>query len=617
MAYLSLALKYRPGKFSDLVGQDVAVRALRNSIRLQRFAQGVIFAGVRGIGKTSSARIYAKALNCELPNEGEPCDQCQSCLLIRSGRHEDVHEVDGASNNGVEEVRSLLEGVHYKPQRSRYRVYIIDEVHMLSVNAFNALLKTLEEPPAHAVFVLATTELHKVPKTVIGRCQTYHLQKMTHQQAVDRIRWILEQESIRFEESAIQQIAREGDGSMRDALTLLEQVIALGDGEVQTHVLNEFISGVSTGVCFQFMCSVVQRDAQRLLAGIDYLDKRGVRFREFLTRLIQWVRHCFIARQLGEQSTELGALGLREEDLQKFMGFVRSADTLDFHKIFRLLKSCYEEMDGSALDRFVLENNLFEWCLNVENNPNGEEKLKPRGESRLSQIRSELSQSKTAVSQPNAHDAQAAQVMRQATPTPSVSAQIAQRATKPTEGSSTHRSSSHSSARFDAPMAPKAPIQLAPPVAPSAIKEEENISSSPLASNLTEPKNFPKTWNDLFFLWKEKRRFRAAKFTEAVPVEFGWRKIQLGFVPGDMALRELTNEGQQRILSDWKEMVGFQGEFEIKIDESFRNSTVTAGANILAQRQEQRLKMEDELRSSHIAQGFMQTFNGECGEIHH
>ena len=246
MAYQTIATKYRPQVFNDLIGQEPVSLALIGTIAQSRIPSGVIFSGTRGVGKTSVARIYAKALNCDDSSSPEACGKCESCTAISLGTHEDVIEIDGASNNGVDEVRALKETMVYVPQRSRYRIYIIDEVHMLSMSAFNALLKTLEEPPSYTVFLFATTEIGKVPQTVLSRCQTFHLHKISLKDISARIGFILSKEGVTWEDGLLPFLAKEGRGSLRDALTFLDQLIAISGSHLTKASLEKIVGSLSS-----------------------------------------------------------------------------------------------------------------------------------------------------------------------------------------------------------------------------------------------------------------------------------------------------------------------------------------------------------------------------------
>lgn len=235
MPYTAMYRKFRPRTFSEIQGQDHIVTALRNQIRSDRIGHAYLFCGTSGTGKTTAAKILAKAVNCEHPINGEPCGKCQSCMGIQKGVLTNVVEIDAASNNGVDNIRDIKEQVKYSPQEGKYRVFIIDEVHMLSVGAFNALLKTLEEPPSYVIFILATTEVHKIPTTILSRCQRYDFHRITVAVITRQLKNLSEQEGIEIEEKALRYIAKLADGSMRDALSLLDQCIAFYLGKSITY----------------------------------------------------------------------------------------------------------------------------------------------------------------------------------------------------------------------------------------------------------------------------------------------------------------------------------------------------------------------------------------------
>src|SRR4051812_9438445 len=226
MSYVVLARKWRPQSFDDLVGQEHVSTTIGNAIARNRVAHAFLFTGVRGVGKTTSARILAKALNCAKGPTATPCQQCPACVEITNGNDVDVQEIDGASYTGVDDVRRLQESLPYRPQRDRFKIFVVDEVHMLSNNAWNAFLKTLEEPPPHVKFIFATTEVHKIPVTILSRCQRYDFKLISAQSVAARLKFVLEQEKVAFEDAALSVIAREAAGSMRDGMSLLDQVLA-------------------------------------------------------------------------------------------------------------------------------------------------------------------------------------------------------------------------------------------------------------------------------------------------------------------------------------------------------------------------------------------------------
>ena len=247
MSYMALYRKFRPGTFEDVKGQDHISRTLQNQIKANRIGHAYLFCGTRGTGKTSVAKIFAKAVNCEHPVDGSPCGECEMCRAISEGRSMNVIEIDAASNNGVDNIREIREEVAYRPTEGKYKVYIIDEVHMLSIGAFNALLKTLEEPPEYVIFILATTEAHKIPITILSRCQRYDFKRISIDTISERLMDLMEKEQVEVEERAIRYIAKAADGSMRDALSLLDQCIAfyLGQKLTYDHVL-EVLGAVDT-----------------------------------------------------------------------------------------------------------------------------------------------------------------------------------------------------------------------------------------------------------------------------------------------------------------------------------------------------------------------------------
>ncbi len=362
MAYQSLARKYRPRFFHELVAQDATVLALQNAIRLGREPHGVLFSGIRGVGKTTFARLYAKTLNCLNPQETGPCDECINCVTTSEGRSQDVMEIDGASNTSVDDIRALQETIPYRPHAGKYRIYIIDEVHMLSISAFNALLKSLEEPPSHVVFIFATTEIQKVPATIISRCQVFHLKKISVDQLVKRLKEILAAEKVSYEDQAIMMIALEGQGSMRDSLTLLDQVIALGGGEVKQSLVRSLFSSYSPEELLILLEAIITKNASAIVKQIDIFDQNGVRFSKIVEELAKLTRHASICRELGKEVIEQ-SLGIEQSLLDGCDRLGKKATALDLAQIFRTLVSCRRDLDGSTIDRFIVENYLLEWCL--------------------------------------------------------------------------------------------------------------------------------------------------------------------------------------------------------------------------------------------------------------
>ena len=278
--YVVLARKYRPQNFNELLGQDALVQTLSNAIKNNRLHHAYILTGIRGVGKTTTARIIAKALNCTGKDAHEgptinPCGICENCKAISESRHIDVLEMDAASRTGVDDMREILDGVRYKPTNGRYKVYIIDEVHMLTRNAFNALLKTLEEPPSHVIFIFATTEIRKVPITILSRCQRFDLQRLTIETLINHFKTIIEKEKLSAEDEALHLIAKAADGSCRDGLSLLDQAISLGGGAVKTDVVKNMIGLADRGQTFDLFECLVNGKTSETIQTLSTMYKHG------------------------------------------------------------------------------------------------------------------------------------------------------------------------------------------------------------------------------------------------------------------------------------------------------------------------------------------------------
>lgn len=291
MAYQVLARKWRPKTFADLVGQEHVVKALRNALDEGRLHHAYLLTGTRGVGKTTIARILAKSLNCENAQHGEPCGICESCTQIDAGRYVDLLEIDAASNTGIDNIREVLENAQYAPTAGKYKVYIIDEVHMLSKSAFNAMLKTLEEPPEHVKFILATTDPHKVPVTVLSRCLQFVLRNMTAQQVADHLAHVLDSEKIAYEPPALQLLGRAAAGSMRDALSLLDQAIALGSGKVAENDVRQMIGAVDKQYLYELLTGIINQDGAALTAKAQEMAACAVGFDNALGELAILLQH--------------------------------------------------------------------------------------------------------------------------------------------------------------------------------------------------------------------------------------------------------------------------------------------------------------------------------------
>ena len=297
MSYTALYRKYRPDQFEDVKGQEHIVTTLKNQIRAGRIGHAYLFCGTRGTGKTTVAKIFARAVNCENPVDGSPCGECPSCKAIAAGTSMNVIEIDAASNNGVENIRQIREEVSYSPAEGRYKVYIIDEVHMLSIGAFNALLKTLEEPPSYVIFILATTESHKIPITILSRCQKYEFRRISIDTIAGRLLDLMKQEQVEVEEKAIRYVAKAADGSMRDALSLLDQCIAFYLGQELTYdrVL-DVLGAVDTEVFSRLLRAVLAGNVTEAIRVLEDLIIQGRELGQFVTDFVWYLRNLLLVK---------------------------------------------------------------------------------------------------------------------------------------------------------------------------------------------------------------------------------------------------------------------------------------------------------------------------------
>lgn len=359
LSYLVLARKWRPQTFQDLIGQEHVCRTLQNAIESGRVAHAFLFTGARGVGKTSAARILAKALQCENGPALEPCNVCPACLEITAGNSVDVFEIDGASNTGVEDIRELRENIKYLPSRCRFKIFIIDEVHMLSTSAFNALLKTLEEPPPHVKFIFATTEPHKVPITILSRCQRFDFKRIPLPKIVKLLRTIVDEEKVAVSDASLTAIARKGDGSMRDSLSTLDQVLAFcGDGVDDDEVI-ALLGVVDRRLLLETSRTVFARDCRAALDIVARVDSFGYNMRSFCQELIDHFRN-FVVVKVSANPAEL--LDLAEGELADIREQA-SAVTLDqMQRYLSILLKAEVEMSLSGFTRLVLEMALLKMC---------------------------------------------------------------------------------------------------------------------------------------------------------------------------------------------------------------------------------------------------------------
>ncbi len=356
MSYLVLARKWRPQTFRDLIGQEHVSQTLKNAIDSGRVAHAFLFTGGRGVGKTSAARILAKALNCEQGPAPEPCNACSACDEITAGNSVDVFEIDGASNTSVDDIRDLRETVKYLPSRCRYKIFIIDEVHMLSTSAFNALLKTLEEPPPHVKFIFATTEPHKVPITILSRCQRFDFKRIPLPMITARLRYILDQEQVTISDAALTMVARKGDGSMRDSLSTLDQVLAFCGEQVNDDEVVTLLGVVDRRLLLAAGRAVFARDCPAVLAIVKRVDAFGHNMRHFCQELLDYFRNMTILKAVGEAAD---LPDLPDGELAE-IGELTAAVTLpDLQRHLAILLKAESEMAHSGFARLILEMALL------------------------------------------------------------------------------------------------------------------------------------------------------------------------------------------------------------------------------------------------------------------
>jgi DNA polymerase-3 subunit gamma/tau len=354
MSYVVLARKWRPQTFQDMTGQEHVVRTLANAIKANRVAHAYLFCGPRGTGKTTAARLLAKALNCEKGPTPEPCGVCRACVEIAAGNSVDVAEIDGASNNGVENVREIRENAKYLPQRDRHKIYIIDEVHMLSSAAFNALLKTLEEPPGHVKFIFATTEPQKLPETILSRCQRHNFRRIPVAVMLQRLKEISGKEGAHVSDRALALVVRQSEGGMRDALSLLDQVLsACGDAPTDEQVA-EALGAVDRTAVQDMAEALVRRDPKRVLARTEELYNTGIDLRRVAEELALQIRHIFVTRALGQPPDELA-----ESEQKAVSALAKEADAAQLTRLFDVLHTAIQEIAKAPQPRLALEMALL------------------------------------------------------------------------------------------------------------------------------------------------------------------------------------------------------------------------------------------------------------------
>ena len=363
MSYTALYRKFRPQDFEDVKGQEHIVTTLKNQIKADRIGHAYLFCGTRGTGKTTIAKILARAVNCEHPVDGSPCNTCKTCRAIMEGTSMNVIEIDAASNNGVDNIREIREEVAYRPTEGRYKVYIIDEVHMLSTGAFNALLKTLEEPPSYVIFILATTEAHKIPITILSRCQRYDFRRITVDTIADRLTELMNQEGNDVEEKAIRYIAKAADGSMRDALSLLDQCIAFYLGEKLTYEkVLENLGAVDTDIFSGLLRKILRQDTAGAVKTLEEIILQGKEMGQFVTDFIWYLRNLLL---IGSSEHPEDAVDVSAENLEKMKEESTMMDAETLMRYIRIFSELSNQIKYASQKRVLVEIALIKLCQPV------------------------------------------------------------------------------------------------------------------------------------------------------------------------------------------------------------------------------------------------------------
>ena len=361
MSYTALYRKFRPDTFEDVKGQDHIITTLKNQIKADRIGHAYLFCGTRGTGKTTVAKIFAKAVNCEHPVDGSPCGECAMCKSIAAGTSMNVIEIDAASNNGVDNIREIREEVTYRPTEGKYKVYIIDEVHMLSIGAFNALLKTLEEPPEYVIFILATTEVHKIPITILSRCQQYDFHRISLDTIAARLQELMEKEQVDVEERAIRYVAKAADGSMRDALSLLDQCIAFYLGQTLTYEnVLDVLGAVDTEVFSRLLRNVLKRDIPKVMDTVNELIMQGRELSQLAADFTWYLRNLLLAKTSDQLEDVLEVSSENLEQLKEESEMIEVDQLLRYIRIFSELSG---QLKYATQKRVMLEVALIKLCI--------------------------------------------------------------------------------------------------------------------------------------------------------------------------------------------------------------------------------------------------------------
>jgi DNA polymerase III subunit gamma/tau len=576
MSYLVLARKWRPATFDEVIGQQGVIQTLKNAIGLDRVAHAYLFCGARGVGKTSVARILAKALNCEKGPTTEPDNSCSSCKEITSGHSSDVFEIDGASNTGVDDVRSLRDNSRYLPASSRFKIYIIDEVHMLSTSAFNALLKTLEEPPAHVKFIFATTEPHKIPLTVLSRCQRFDFKRIPSDVILDHLRKILKDEGAEIEEAGLQLIAREASGSVRDSLSLTDQVLAFAGDKISTEQVYQALGLTRSGMFAEVISYVIDNRPDQLMLLVEKLFDEGHDLKRFLEGLLWHIRHLILYRSLKNPDALVDVL---EEDRQGLSEQAQKAPTLRWHQIFDILARALDDLPRSPYPRLVLETALL----------------------RLSAVEPllEVVDVLERVEQLSKQFDSGALPLRQNNPGPARNERQPERvqfvpptAKKPPPQKVDRLTEKKPVETPEAELAKAEPPKAEPPKAePPEAEPPKQATAAPVCQG-----KFPEGWEKLVTLVSKRRPSLGSVLNHACPLELSAQKVRISLQPGSFFADQMkTPRNMQELEGFCRELFG--QDIKLEVEDRQADHGVT-----LAQSWEQdKQDAEDQMRSQALS----------------
>jgi DNA polymerase III subunit gamma/tau len=590
LSYQVLARKWRPQTFTDLVGQEHVSQTLKNAIDGGRVAHAFLFTGARGVGKTSSARILAKALNCEGGLSVEPCNTCSACLEITEGNSVDVFEIDGASNTGVDDIRELRDNIKYLPSRSRYKIFIIDEVHMLTTNAFNALLKTLEEPPPHVKFIFATTEPHKVPITILSRCQRFDFKRIALPRIVARLRYIVDQEGVTVSDEALAIVARKGDGSMRDSLTTLDQVLAFCGESVSDADVTALLGVVDRRLMLEAAQAVFEQNVRGVLELVAQVDSYGFSMRQFCQELIDLFRAVAIIQAVGDAK---GLLDLSEAELSELGALARQQAPAELQRYLALLLKAEGEMAHASFPRLVLEMALMKMAS-----------LRPAIPvqdllQRLAALESGAPLTRPAQGSPAARPAPAVQA-----PAPAAAAPAAA-AAQPASGS----------AAFFA----NAPVAQAPQAAPAAAPAPAPAPAA--ADSAAEPAGPPvdegDLWGSLVRFIKVKKPMLGSLLEQVYPVKVTREHLEVGGIAGSYELRLMQDNDKVAELKSLAQ-AHFGGNPTVKVislSEVPSGAPPTISEKKSLENAERAAHLRREAEAHPLVTAAVELFDGEIAEV--